>query len=312
MTLHKAAGAGGVRGNRVTLECHRLSGFKFKPIWGDNEGRGSLACCSPWGRKESDTTVRLNNSTWDALAGSGRGDRCPWRGRGGVRTGAGLRSQRSQVLAEKLYRTRSPSARLRSWPVERRTVSGPGYRLPGLQIPDSDHMPSAHLRKQPAAPVGTGRPRLPRYGQRRRGPRHSRCATSQPPGSPTGAGHRHVPGNQAHSGTVPGAGGKGTHRQGQTDRQGTETRARVRQAEHKVRRKEMNTKGEDGKTERQGERQEQDRAADRGRDRHRDTTRGRQRSGEKKSDQQRKEKEKDPERKTRTDRQTGWRKRRRR
>ena len=26
----------------------------------DSEGRGSLVCCSPWGRKESDTTERLN------------------------------------------------------------------------------------------------------------------------------------------------------------------------------------------------------------------------------------------------------------
>ena len=25
-------------------------------LWGDSEGQGSLACCSPWGRKESDTT----------------------------------------------------------------------------------------------------------------------------------------------------------------------------------------------------------------------------------------------------------------
>ena len=24
--------------------------------------KGSLACCRPWGRKESDTTERLNNS----------------------------------------------------------------------------------------------------------------------------------------------------------------------------------------------------------------------------------------------------------
>ena len=26
----------------------------------DSEGQGGLACCSPWGRKESDTTERLN------------------------------------------------------------------------------------------------------------------------------------------------------------------------------------------------------------------------------------------------------------
>ena len=34
-------------------------------IWansGDGEGQGSLACCSPWGREESNTTEWLNNS----------------------------------------------------------------------------------------------------------------------------------------------------------------------------------------------------------------------------------------------------------
>ena len=29
---------------------------------GDGEGQESLACCSPWGHKESDTTERLNNN----------------------------------------------------------------------------------------------------------------------------------------------------------------------------------------------------------------------------------------------------------
>ena len=29
---------------------------------GDGEGQGGLACCSPWGHKESDTTGQLNNS----------------------------------------------------------------------------------------------------------------------------------------------------------------------------------------------------------------------------------------------------------
>ena len=31
------------------------------------EGQGSLACCHPWGRKESDTTERLNNDTTERL-----------------------------------------------------------------------------------------------------------------------------------------------------------------------------------------------------------------------------------------------------
>ena len=30
---------------------------------GDREGQGSLACCSPWGYKELDTTERLNNKS---------------------------------------------------------------------------------------------------------------------------------------------------------------------------------------------------------------------------------------------------------
>ena len=35
---------------------HRLNGHKFEETLGDSEGQGSLACCSPWGHKESDTT----------------------------------------------------------------------------------------------------------------------------------------------------------------------------------------------------------------------------------------------------------------
>ena len=35
---------------------HHLSGHEFEQTLGDGEGQGSLECCSPWGRKESDTT----------------------------------------------------------------------------------------------------------------------------------------------------------------------------------------------------------------------------------------------------------------
>ena len=35
---------------------HRLNGHEFEHILGDGEGQGSLACYSPWGHKESDTT----------------------------------------------------------------------------------------------------------------------------------------------------------------------------------------------------------------------------------------------------------------
>ena len=41
---------------------HRLDGHEFEQAPGDGEGRGSLACCSPWGRKEPDAAEQLNNS----------------------------------------------------------------------------------------------------------------------------------------------------------------------------------------------------------------------------------------------------------
>ena len=39
---------------------HRLDGHEFEQVPGVGDGQGSLVCCSPWGRKESDTTERLN------------------------------------------------------------------------------------------------------------------------------------------------------------------------------------------------------------------------------------------------------------
>ena len=41
---------------------HQLNGDKFEQALGDSEEQGSLACCSPWGRKESDTVEQLNNN----------------------------------------------------------------------------------------------------------------------------------------------------------------------------------------------------------------------------------------------------------
>ena len=40
---------------------HRLDGHEFEQALGDGDGQGSLACCSPRGCKESDTTKPLNN-----------------------------------------------------------------------------------------------------------------------------------------------------------------------------------------------------------------------------------------------------------
>ena len=39
---------------------HRLNGYEFKRAFGVGDGQGSLACCSPWGHKESDMTELSN------------------------------------------------------------------------------------------------------------------------------------------------------------------------------------------------------------------------------------------------------------
>ena len=39
---------------------HRLHGHEFEQAPGVGDGQGGLACCCPWGRKELDTTERLN------------------------------------------------------------------------------------------------------------------------------------------------------------------------------------------------------------------------------------------------------------
>ena len=41
---------------------HQLNGHEFEQALGDGEGQGTLACYSPWGCKESDTTEQLNNT----------------------------------------------------------------------------------------------------------------------------------------------------------------------------------------------------------------------------------------------------------
>ena len=46
--------------------CHGIDGHEFEQALGDGEGQGSLACCSPWSRKDLDVTEHPNNN--DRLA----------------------------------------------------------------------------------------------------------------------------------------------------------------------------------------------------------------------------------------------------
>ena len=39
---------------------HQLDGHEFEQAPGGGDGQGSLACCSPWGRKELDMTEQMN------------------------------------------------------------------------------------------------------------------------------------------------------------------------------------------------------------------------------------------------------------
>ena len=39
---------------------HQLNKHEFEQATGVGDGQGGLVCCSPWGRKESDTTEQLN------------------------------------------------------------------------------------------------------------------------------------------------------------------------------------------------------------------------------------------------------------
>ena len=41
---------------------HRYNGHELEQTLGHGEEQGGLACCRPWGHKESDTTGQLNNS----------------------------------------------------------------------------------------------------------------------------------------------------------------------------------------------------------------------------------------------------------
>ena len=43
---------------------HWLTGHEFGWTLGVGDGQGGLICCSPWGRKESDTTEQLNRTYW--------------------------------------------------------------------------------------------------------------------------------------------------------------------------------------------------------------------------------------------------------
>ena len=55
----------GMTENKMVGWHHWHNRYKFEQTVGNTEGQGGLACCSPWGHKELDTTEWLN---WTELA----------------------------------------------------------------------------------------------------------------------------------------------------------------------------------------------------------------------------------------------------
>ena len=46
---------------------HVFNGHEFEQAPGGGEGQGSLACCSPWGHKESVMTEQLDNKMLNSI-----------------------------------------------------------------------------------------------------------------------------------------------------------------------------------------------------------------------------------------------------
>ena len=56
---------------------HQFDGYEFQQALGLGDGQGGLACCSPWGCKESDTTEQLNwKNYWSLGSEVGVGSVC--------------------------------------------------------------------------------------------------------------------------------------------------------------------------------------------------------------------------------------------
>ena len=74
---------------------HRLNGHEFEQPLGVGDGQGCLTCCSPWGRKESDTAEWLN---WtEHTEGPGLHSLGLWRGQQPVEA-AGVGAAGSTML----------------------------------------------------------------------------------------------------------------------------------------------------------------------------------------------------------------------
>ena len=66
VSLEKTLMLGKIEGRMTEDETvewhHQFYGYEFQQTLGDGEGQRNLACCSPWGCRESNTTERLDDN----------------------------------------------------------------------------------------------------------------------------------------------------------------------------------------------------------------------------------------------------------
>ena len=62
-SLEKNLMLGNIESEEKGPTWDKMVGHEFEQTPRDNEGQGSLACCSPWGRKEKDMTEQLNSNS---------------------------------------------------------------------------------------------------------------------------------------------------------------------------------------------------------------------------------------------------------
>ena len=105
---------------------------EFEQTLGDGGGQGSLACCSPWGHKESDMTEQLNNNTAKLRSPVPRAltwsDQCPSETGSGHRRAKGqlVRARRGRGGGDGIDRT------------EERPREEPALPTPGSGVPAPD------------------------------------------------------------------------------------------------------------------------------------------------------------------------------
>ena len=58
--LERLRAGEGVTEDEMVGWHHQLDGHELEQAPGVGDGQGGLACCSPWGRKESDSSEQLN------------------------------------------------------------------------------------------------------------------------------------------------------------------------------------------------------------------------------------------------------------